>query len=71
MFLSSRVRGNCRLPFELYRDERVQTKSHYLAIKKWVVLAYREQKQREENLIRGDNYGILQQPKKVCTEYPE
>ena len=41
-----------------------KAKSHYLAIQKWVVLAYREQKKREENLIRGE-------PRKVCTEYPE
>ena len=34
-----------------------KAKSHYLAIQKWVVLAYREQKKREENLIRGVNYG--------------
>ena len=36
-----------------------KAKSHYLAIQKWVVLAYREQKKREENLIRGVNYGSL------------
>ena len=48
-------------------------KSHYLAIQKWVVLAYREQKKREENLIRGVNYGSYsqQKPRKICTEYPE
>ena len=50
-----------------------KAKSHYLAIQKWVVLAYREQKKREENLIRGANYGSYRQqkPRKVCTEYPE
>ena len=50
-----------------------KAKSHYLAIQKWVVLAYREQKKREENLIRGVNYGIYsqQKPRKICTEYPE
>jgi len=38
-----------------------------------VVLAYREQKKREENLIRGVNYGSYSQQKarKICTEYPE
>ena len=50
-----------------------KAKSHYLAIQKWVVLAYREQKKREENLIRGVNYGSYsqQKPRKICTEYPE
>ena len=50
-----------------------KAKSHYLAIQKWVVLAYREQKKREENLIRGVNYGSYSQQKarKICTEYPE
>ena len=50
-----------------------KAKSHYLAIQKWVVLAYREQKKREENLIRGANYGSYsqQKPRKICTEYPE
>ena len=50
-----------------------KAKSHYLAIQKWVVLAYREQKKREENLIRGVNYGNYsqQKPRKICTEYPE
>ena len=50
-----------------------KAKSHYLAIQKWVVLAYREQKKREENLIRGVNYGSYsqQKSKKICTEYPE
>ena len=50
-----------------------KAKSHYLAIQKWVVLAYREQKKREENLIRGVNYGIYsqQKPWKICTEYPD
>ena len=50
-----------------------KAKSHYLAIQKWVVLAYREQKKREENLIRGANYGTYsqQKPRKICTEYPE
>ena len=50
-----------------------KAKSHYLSIQKWVVLAYREQKKREENLIRGANYGSYRQqkPRKVCTEYPE
>ena len=50
-----------------------KAKSHYLAIQKWVVLAYREQKKREENLIRGVNYVSYsqQKPRKICTEYPE
>ena len=50
-----------------------KAKSHYLAIQKWVVLAYQEQKKREENLIRGVNYGSYsqQKPRKICTEYPE
>ena len=50
-----------------------KAKSHYLAIQKWVVLAYREQKKREKNLIRGVNYGSYsqQKPRKICTEYPE
>ena len=50
-----------------------KAKSHYLSIQKWVVLAYREQKKREENLIRGVNYGSYsqQKPRKICTEYPE
>ena len=50
-----------------------KAKSHYLAIQTWVVLAYREQKKREENLIRGVNYGNYsqQKPRKICTEYPE
>ena len=50
-----------------------KAKSHYLAIQKWVVLEYREQKKREENLIRGVNYGSYsqQKPRKICTEYPE
>ena len=50
-----------------------KAKSHYLAIQKWVVLAYREQKKREENLIRGANYGSYSQQiaRKICTEYPE
>ena len=50
-----------------------KAKSHYLAIQKWVVLAYQEQKKREENLIRGANYGSYsqQKPRKICTEYPE
>ena len=50
-----------------------KAKSHYLAIQKWVVLVYREQKKREENLIRGANYGSYRQqkPRKICTEYPE
>ena len=38
-----------------------KAKSHYLAIQKWVVLAYREQKKREENLIRGASYGSYSQ----------
>ncbi|MBR0184112.1 MAG: hypothetical protein IJQ10_03050 [Clostridia bacterium] len=46
-------------------------KSHYLAIQKWVVLAYREQKKREENLIRGVNYGNYsqQKPRKIWVMY--
>ena len=67
----------CQTTIEQHRDELemkgYKAKSHYLAIQKWVVLAYREQKKREENLIRGVNYGSYsqQKPRKICTEYPE
>ena len=55
-----------------------KARSHYLAIRKWVIPAYKEQLVRYEramNLARaggaiyGGNTG--NSPKKLCTEYPE
>lgn len=53
-----------------------KVKSHYLAIRKWVITAYKEQKMREERINSmsggvgyGRNSGYPQ--KKLCTEYPE
>ena len=55
-----------------------KARSHYLAIRKWVIPAYKEQMVRYEramNLARaggaiyGGNTG--NSPKKLCTEYPE
>ena len=51
-----------------------KAKSHYLAIKKWVVLAYREHKEREMRLNRGFGGGFyaMQRPQReLCTDYPE
>ena len=53
-----------------------KVKSHYLAIRKWVITAYKEQKMREErinSMSGGIGYGRDSRypQKKLCTEYPE
>ena len=54
-----------------------KVKSHYLAIRKWVITAYKEQKMREERInsmmMGGVGYGRNSRypQKKLCTEYPE
>lgn len=53
-----------------------KVKSHYLAIRKWVITAYKEQKMREErinSMSGGIGYGRYSgySKKKLCTEYPE
>ena len=53
-----------------------KVKSHYLAIRKWVITAYKEQKMREErinSMSGGVSYGRYPgyPQKKLCTEYPE
>lgn len=53
-----------------------KVKSHYLAIRKWVNTAYKEQKMRENrlaNMTGGIGYGrdSIYPQKKLCTEYPE
>ncbi|MDR1364886.1 MAG: DUF6291 domain-containing protein [Oscillospiraceae bacterium] len=53
-----------------------KAKSHYLAIKKWVVLALREQKLRESKLKDGgQTYAKVNETarlnRKICTEYSE
>ena len=53
-----------------------KVKSHYLAIRKWVITAYKEQKMREKRLADlsgGVGYGRDSRypQKKLCTEYPE
>ena len=53
-----------------------KVKSHYLAIRKWVITAYKEQKMREErinSMSGGVGYGKYPgyTQKKLCTEYPE
>ena len=53
-----------------------KVKSHYLAIRKWVITAYKEQKMREErinSMSGGVGYGRDPRypQKKLCTEYPE
>ena len=53
-----------------------KVKSHYLAIRKWVITAYKEQKIREErinSMSGGVGYGRDPRypQKKLCTEYPE
>ncbi len=53
-----------------------KVKSHYLAIRKWVITAYKEQKMREErinSMSGGIDYGRASRypQKKLCTEYPE
>ena len=53
-----------------------KVKSHYLAIRKWVITAYKEQKMREEKIAGmtgGIGYGRYPgyPQKKLCTEYPE
>ena len=53
-----------------------KVKSHYLAIRKWVITAYKEQKMRESrinSMSGGIGYGRDSRypQKKLCTEYPE
>ena len=53
-----------------------KVKSHYLAIRKWVITAYKEQKMREDrinSMSGGVGYGRYSgyPQKKLCTEYPE
>ena len=53
-----------------------KVKSHYLAIRKWVITAYKEQKMREDrinSMSGGVGYGRDSRypQKKLCTEYPE
>lgn len=53
-----------------------KVKSYYLAIRKWVITAYKEQKMRENrlaNMTGGIGYGRDSRypQKKLCTEYPE
>lgn len=53
-----------------------KVKSHYLAIRKWVITAYKEQKMRKEkinSMSGGIGYGRDSRypQKKLCTEYPE
>ena len=53
-----------------------KVKSYYLAIRKWVITAYKEQKMREErinSMSGGIGYGRVSRypQKKFCTEYPE
>ena len=53
-----------------------KAKSHYLAIKKWVVSAVKEQRLKDERLKQLEGGGSFDRnrsypPRKLCTDYPE
>ena len=53
-----------------------KAKSHYLAIKKWVISAVKEQRLKNERLKQLEGGGSFDRnrsypPRKLCTDYPE
>lgn len=53
-----------------------KAKSHYLAIKKWVISAVKEQRLKDERLKQLEGGGSFDRnrsypPRKLCTDYPE
>ena len=53
-----------------------KAKSHYLAIKKWVISAVKEQQLKDERLKQLEGGGSFDRnrsypPRKLCTDYPE